>query len=218
VSTPDAPSSQPSKTEAPAAPPVARILAPTSSARFSTTAASLSVAGVASHASGISVVRWATDQGDSGVADGTSKWTIVGLPIGPGTTIITVTAVAATGGDATNVVLTVTHPAPLPKLSLKYPTADSQWTSGTDTVALKGTATDNVTRVQWSSESGAMGVATGTTAWATANIPLSPGVNRITLTAQDASGRTDRHVLTITYRARQAKVAHAGSPAAGGLE
>jgi hypothetical protein len=212
--------SQAPKTEQPAAPPVVRILVPTASTRFSTTSAALSVAGMASHASGISVVRWMTDKGDTGVAEGTSKWTAAGIPIKPGTTTITVTAAAVTGGDVTNAVLTVVRPKPLPKLSLTYPTADSQWTSGTDTVGLKGTATDNVTRVLWSSESGATGVAAGTTAWTIAGIRLQEGVNRITLTAQDASGRTDRHVLTVTYR-RPGLSAGAARPASGataGLE
>ena len=36
-------------------------------------AASITLGGVASHASGTSVVRWITDKGDSGVAEGTSK-------------------------------------------------------------------------------------------------------------------------------------------------
>jgi hypothetical protein len=196
-----------------------RILLPTAAARLSTTAASLSLAGVATHQSGITVVRWLTDKGDSGVADGTSKWTVANLPIKSGTTTITITGMAA-NGDSTNATLIVIRPEPLPKLSLVSPTADSQWTSGTDTVGLKGTATDNVTRVQWSSESGATGVATGTTAWSIAGIRLQEGLNRITVTAEDASGRTDRHVLTITYR-RPGLTAAAARPASGataGLE
>jgi hypothetical protein len=74
--------------------------------------------------------------------------------------------------------------------------------------------------VLWSSESGATGVATGTTAWTIVGIRLQEGVNRITLTAQDASGRTDRHVLTVTYR-RPGLSAGAARPTSGataGLE
>jgi hypothetical protein len=212
---------QPTKNEAPATPPVVRILVPTAAARFSTTAASLGLAGVASHASGISVVRWSTDKGDSGVAEGTSKWTIPGLAIKPGTTVITVTAAALSSGDMTNAVLTVVRPEPLPKLNISFPTADSQWTTGTGTVALRGTATENVTRVLWSSDSGGAGVATGTTAWAISGVALHEGVNRITVTAQDASGRTDRHVLTVTYRPQTGLTAGAAKLASGataGLE
>ena len=196
------------------APPVVRILAPTASARFNTTAATVALSGTASHASGISVVRWSTDKGDSGMAEGTTKWAIAGLQVQPGTTTITVMAAAA-GGDVTTAVLMVVRPEPLPKLSVTAPTADSQWTSGASTVALRGTATDNVTRVLWSSDSGATGMADGTTAWTIGGVRLQEGVNKITLTAQDAKGRTDRQVLTITYRPR---VATATSGVAAGLE
>jgi hypothetical protein len=193
--------SQSSTNERPASPPVVRILAPTASARYTTTSAAILLGGTAAHASGIAVVRWATDQGDSGVAVGTTTWAVPALPIKPGTTRITVSAYGV-NGDSANAVITVVRAEPLPKLSLSSPTADSQWTTGTATVVLKGSATDNVTRVAWSSDSGATGVATGTTSWAIAGIALQEGVNRITLTAQDANGRTDRQVLRITYRPR----------------
>jgi hypothetical protein len=209
-SSPSAPASasqtqttQPSKSEPPAAPPVLRILAPSASGRYNTTAATIMLGGSAAHASGIAVVRWSSDKGDSGAAAGTNSWVIQGLSVKPGTTRITVSAYA-TNGDSTNAVLTVVRPEPLPKLSLAFPTADSQWTSGTATVVLRGTATDNVTRVAWSSDTGATGVATGTTSWAIAGIALQEGVNRITLTAQDANGRTDRQVLRVTYRPQSA--------------
>jgi hypothetical protein len=197
-SSPVTPSTEP---KAPAAAPVLRIVMPTPAHRFNTTATSVSLSGVASHASGIAAVRWMTDQGVGGVASGTSKWASAPIAVRPGRTTVTVTAVA-TSGETTTDVLTIVRPNPLPKLSLASPTADSQWTSGTATVTLKGTATDNVTRVLWSSDSGATGVANGTTGWTIVSIGLQPGVNRITLTAQDADGRTDRQVLKVTYRAQ----------------
>ena len=183
--------------------PVVRIRTPTPAHRYSTTNTSVSLSGLASHASGISAIRWTTDNGDGGVAVGTSKWTVAAIGLKPGRNVITVTAVALSGATSSDV-LTVVRPNPLPKLSLSYPTADSQWTSGTATVALKGTATDNVTRVLWSSDSGATGVANGTTRWTISNLALHNGENRITVTAQDADGRTDRQVLKITYRGRTA--------------
>ncbi len=195
------PSTPQTREEPPAAPPVVRISAPTTGARFTTTASSIALAGLASHASGIEAVQWMTDRGDSGVADGTSQWTIPSLTIMPGTTTITATAVSVSG-DMTNAVLTVVRPDPLPKLSITFPTADSQWATGTATVALRGTATDNVTQVTWSSDSGSSGVAVGTGTWAISSIGLREGINKITLTGQDANGRTDRHVLTVTYRPR----------------
>ena len=73
------------------------------------------------------------------------------------------------GGDMTTVVLKVVPPA-LPKLNITIPTADSQWTTGSGTVALRGRATDNVTRVASRSDSGAEGVAAGSGAWAIADV------------------------------------------------
>jgi hypothetical protein len=192
--------------EPPAPPPVIRISAPTAGARVTVTAPSMTLAGLASHASGIRAVEWMTDKGDSGVAEGTSRWSISALSIKPGTTTVTVTAVSVSG-DMTNAALTVVRAEPLPKLSIAFPTADSHWTTGTATVALRGTATDNVTQVTWSSDSGSSGVATDTGTWAIASIGLREGINKITLTGQDASGRTDRHVLTVTYRPRMVSTA-----------
>ena len=120
------------------------------------------------------------------------------------------TAVSVSG-DTASAVLTLKRPDELPKLTVSSPTADSQWTSDVGTVALKGSATDNVTRVTWSADSGATGLADGTTSWSISAIVLQPGLNEVMVTAQDAAGRTDRHVLTITYRPR-VSTAGAGMP------
>jgi len=168
------------------------------------------MAGTATSAAGITLVRWSTDRGDTGVAQGTSRWSIPSVPLKSATTTVTVTAVTADGDSAT-AVLAVARPEGLPKLRVSSPTADSQWTSVTGTVALRGSATDNVTRVTWSADSGADGSADGTTSWSIAAISLQPGINKVTVTAQDADGRSDRHVLTITYRPRVA-TAGAGNP------
>ena len=192
------------------APVVVRITSPTTARKYSTKTSSLAIAGTASHPSGIVIVKWSTDRGDDGVAQGTLSWNIATLPLKSGTTTITVTAVAESG-DTTTATLVVQRPDELPKVNVTSPTADSQWVTSTGTVALRGAATDNVTRVMWSADSGASGYASGTTSWATAGIPLQEGVNRITLTAYDAGGRADRHVLTITYRPRVSS-ARAGTP------
>jgi len=204
------------RTEAPApktneqAPPVVRILSPTSAAQLTTTSATIGMSGTAAHAGGIAVVKWSTDRGDSGVAEGTSRWNIPSVRVRAGVTTVTITAVSVAGDSAT-AVLTVKRPDELPKLTVVSPTADSQWTSDVGTVALKGSATDNVTRVTWSADSGATGLADGTTSWSISAIVLQPGLNKVMLTAQDGTGRTDRHVLTITYRPR-VSTAGAGSP------
>ena len=204
------------RTEAPTpkadeqAPPVVRILSPTSTAQFTTSSVSIGMSGTATHSGGIALVRFSTDRGDSGVAQGTSRWSIPSVRLKAGVTTVTVTAVSVSG-DTASAVLTLKRPDELPKLTVSSPTADSQWTSDVGTVALKGSATDNVTRVMWSADSGATGLADGTTSWSISAIVLQPGLNEVMVTAQDAAGRTDRHVLTITYRPR-VSTAGAGMP------
>jgi hypothetical protein len=53
-----------------------------------------------------------------------------------------------------------------------------------------GTVTDNgtVTLVTWATDRGASGVAIGTNNWSITQLPLSVGLNTITITAQDAAG------------------------------
>ena len=45
---------------------------------------------------------------------------------------------------------------------------------------------------------GGSGVASGTTSWAMANIPLQTGTNVITVTAVDAAGNRGTDTLTVT--------------------
>jgi len=188
-------------------PPDIHIVSPT--AGLTTTNPTVAVSGTAQ--GNVVVVRWSTDRGDSGVAQGTTKWSVPAVPLKPGTTTVTVMATTVSG-DVASDVLTVSRPEELPKLKVTSPTDDSQWTSVAGTVALRGTATDNVTRVTWRTDSGASGTASGTANWSIAALVLQEGVNTITLMAQDASGRTDRHVLTITYRPRAGFTAGAGKP------
>src|SRR5204863_4316150 len=91
----DAPASKPDEQ----APPVVRILSPTSAAQLTTTSAAIGMSGTATHASGIALVRWNTDRGDSGVAQGTSRWSIPSVRLKSGITTVTVTAVSV-GGDS----------------------------------------------------------------------------------------------------------------------
>jgi hypothetical protein len=64
---------------------------------------------------------------------------------------------------------------------------------------MTGTAPSVVTRVVWENvANGAHGVASGTTSWAIAYIPLQAGSNLIEITAYDSAGNpsTDRLLVT----------------------
>ncbi|MEY4386418.1 MAG: hypothetical protein RLY20_1701 [Verrucomicrobiota bacterium] len=88
-----------------------------------------------------------------------------------------------------------------PALRVSSPTTASNLTNTTGTLNLAGTASDNVAvkDVAWSNDRGGQGVAAGTNSWSIQGIALAPGLNLITLTAQDVSGNTTQAVLNATY-------------------
>lgn len=75
-------------TPAPQNPLVLLVQAPAST----TTASSIAVTGTTSGGSGAVQVIWSTNQGASGVAQGTSQWTITAVPLGIGANVITIQA------------------------------------------------------------------------------------------------------------------------------
>jgi hypothetical protein len=202
--------------------PSVRIVVPTVNAAYSTAADALTVSGTANDESSLVSVKWDNDRGGSATAAGTNSWVAADVPLRLGANVITIKATDAAGNVTTDrITVTKTADAPagaqapkpptadatvprrsLPKLRLTYPSASSRWTTTGSGVRLRGVATDNVTRVVWSSDSGASGVADGTDKWVIGEFRLQKGVNKITLTASDVDGRTDRQVLTITYNPR----------------
>ncbi len=201
---------------------VSDVLAPTLTVKAplsTTSAASITLTGSAKDNFAAPKVSWTSDRDAGGAAYGTPNWSAK-VALKDGANVITVLAEDGSGNRSTKTV-TVTKTGgsaaassttagsaklkaatSLPKLSLTYPGTASKWTTPNRIVRLRGVATDNVTRVVWSASSGDGGVARGTDKWTTGELPLEVGVNKITLTAVDADGRTDRQVLTITYRPR----------------
>jgi hypothetical protein len=85
--------------------------------------------------------------------------------------------------------LTINSPTPLPDLTVTTPF-----------ISLAGTAADDVavTSVTWVNNRGGSGTATGTTNWSVSNVALQPGVNVITVSANDAQGNAGGDTLTVT--------------------
>jgi hypothetical protein len=73
---------------------------------ISTGAASIQVSGTASDNVAVSVVKWSTSLGDSGVADGTNNWTFA-APLYVGNTVVTVKAYDSVGNSAWRAVTVV---------------------------------------------------------------------------------------------------------------
>lgn len=126
---------------------------------------------------------------------------ITGAPTTAGTYVVTATVSdgsltasrsftwAVVGNDTTPPVITITAP-----------TTASAFTTTANTIALGGTATDNVgvTDVGWISNRGGRGMATGTSNWSIPAIALQSGTNVITVGARDAAGNTSTAVVTVT--------------------
>ncbi len=142
---------------------------------------------------GVTQVSWVSSRGGSGTATGTTTWSeSPELALQVGANVLTVTARDAAGNTATDV-LTVTVNVPdttAPVVTVTGPTTAATFTTTTATLALAGTASDNigVTQVTWVNSRGGSGTATGTTSWST-SVALQSGSNVVTVTARDAAGK-----------------------------
>jgi predicted secreted protein len=184
--------------------PTATITTPTSGTTHTMTSSTMSMGGTASDNVGVTQVTWATDRGFSGVAGGTTNWSVSGISLVSGANVITVTAVDAAGNQGTDT-LTVTYTAPSadttrPTASINTPTNGPSYSTTSASINMSGTAADNVgvTQVRWTSDRGNSGVATGTTGWSVSGIPLFSGSNVISVTAVDAAGNAGTDSLSVT--------------------
>jgi len=183
--------------------PVVTITTPTSNATIAVTTATINMGGTASDAVGVTQVAWANDRGGSGVATGTTAWSVNNIALLSGANVITVTARDAANNTSTDT-LTVTYTPPdttVPTVAITTPTTNATTTVTTATINLGGTSSDNVgvTQVTWTNDRGGSGIATGTTAWTISNIALVSGANVITVTARDAANNTATDTITATF-------------------
>ena len=90
-----------------------------------------------------------------------------------------------------------------PSVSINSPTTGSSYSTGSSTLNISGSASDNVgvTQVTWSNNRGGSGTCSGTTSWSKSGMTLYEGQNIITVTARDAAGNTASDTLTVTYTA-----------------
>jgi hypothetical protein len=190
--------SQPQDTTA----PTVAISAPTSTGVYSTEADELDLGGSAADASGVVRVTWQTSHGASGVAEGTTSWTVKCVPLPLGDTIIQIT-VGDGAGNSASASLTVTRKAAVdtqaPVLTLLAPTTGNLLFTKRSYVSLSGTASDNdkVSKVNWTYSNGDSGTADGTETWSISRISLKKWFSTITITAVDPSGNTTTKTLTV---------------------
>jgi PKD repeat protein len=100
----------------------------------------------------------------------------------------------------------VVAPGVPPTLTITAPTAAATFATTASSLALGGTASDDVavSSVTWSNDRGGTGTATTTNGFATWSVPsitLQSGTNVLTVTATDPQGNQSTDTLTVTYTA-----------------
>lgn len=210
-----APAPAPAPTPSPSSPLLLVVITPPSS----TTSTPISMSGTVSGGTGAVQVTWTANNGASGVAQGSSNWSIAAIPLTAGSNTIVITAEDSMLNAVTSPV-TISYqaanptpapapPAPTPtpsgpdatppSVSILSPATTNYYTSASS-LMVSGTATDNigVVSVTWATSNGTSGTASGTTNWSTPAIPLYIGSTTIVITAADAAGNTSWRSLTVT--------------------
>ena len=88
-----------------------------------------------------------------------------------------------------------------PTVTITSPTSSSTYSTGSLSISIAGTSSDNlgVTQVSWENNRGGSGTASGTINWSVSSINLQAGANIITVTAGDAANHTGTDTITINY-------------------
>src|SRR2546422_2336255 len=118
---------------------------------------------------------------------------------------VQVTALDASGNESpcSSLASGVARPDPAdatpPTVTITSPVPDPTHSTGSNTLTLAGTASDDegVIKVSWTDSQGGSGTAIGTTNWTTSDIVLQPGTNVLTVTARDAAGNAGTATLTV---------------------
>ena len=200
--------------------PVVTITSPAAS-RYSTTATQLAISGTATHADGISSVRWASNTGRTGTAtastaNNVTSWTFTAqLDLGANEIQVSAQSRGGVTGSKSVVVdrsnpSTNTPPAnpgpdnTPPRMTIQQPVGTFVITSAPK-LTFRGTATDNigVTKITWTNSAGNQSGAADTASTATGtvaflfDIDIAVGFNNIQVRAWDASGNSTLYTTTV---------------------
>ena len=106
-----------------------------------------------------------------------------------------------------------------PVVAIAAPTASATFSTTAGTIAVAGTASDDVAvaQVTWVNDRGGAGTASGTTSWNVPSIPLQAGANVITVTARDGQNNVSTDVLTVTKSDGQAPTVEISLPTSAGV-
>jgi GH25 family lysozyme M1 (1,4-beta-N-acetylmuramidase) len=172
--------------------PSISITSPVSGSTYSTSSSSVSIAGSASDNVGVTQVTWSNDRGGSGIASGTTSWSVSGISLQSGQNVITVTARDAAGntGIAT---LTVTY-NPLPPAPVITSSASASGAQG-QSFSYQIAATNNPTG--YGASNLPPGLNVNTTTGVISGTPTTSGTFNVGLSASN-SGGTGTAALTLS--------------------
>src|SRR5207247_102525 len=133
---------------------------------------------------------------------GTTSWTASGIPIQLGTNVVTVTAQDAAGNTATASVTASRGDAKTPTATITSPTSRSTYSTSSSPPTLVRDASCNNAVPQVTSVNSYTAIfrASGTTSWTASGIPIQPGTNVLTVTAQDAAGNNTATASVTVHR------------------
>jgi len=181
--------------------PNVSIIDPTIGDSYESGSATIAMSGTSSDDVGVTEVQWSNDRGGQGTAIGVAPWSVPDLVLHPGSNQLSVTARDAAGNSRTKVLNVTYLDSAAPVVTITSPTTGDTYANLFSTVMLAGSASDDVgvASVSWSNDRGGAGVASGTSNWSVASVPLQEGDNVITVAATDGRGNVATDVLTVTY-------------------
>jgi len=178
--------------------PIIVITTPTTSGTHLSNQPTTSVSGTASDNRALASVRWQAGA-QSGTATGLTAWSIPDLTVPEGDTRLVVTAVDSAGNSASDT-LDIRLKTSGPAVQIQAPTTLLSLRSKEAAITVSGVASDGlgVTRVLWSTDTGASGTATGTTSWSFQLTSLQEGETRLVVAAEDQLGNRGADTLRLT--------------------
>ena len=204
--------------------PTVAITTPTSAPTFSTGTTPLNLGGTASDNVGVTQVSWTNDRGGSGVASGTTTWSVSGIPLQSGVNLITVTARDAANNPGTATLsVTYTPDTSGPTVTGRTPAVGATNVAlGTSVTATFNEALDpatvNTSTFELRNPGGALVAATVSWNAATLTATLTPGAPLTassTYTATLRGGATDPRIKDPAGNALAANVTWSFTTGAG---
>ena len=178
-------------------PPELTITNPPANILVNDTVATYDIQGTANHVVA-GVMAWTNSlTGDSGTIPASVNWSIAGIQLGRGVNVITVTGTNRVNESADDDV-TIERIAP-PALMITNPPSDMLVSDGVATYDIQGTANHVVAGVMaWTNSlTGDAGTVPASTSWSIAGVPLSRGVNVISVSGTNRVNESAGDSVTI---------------------